>query len=259
MKKEISITEYTSRSTCAVAVCRNNDYDCSNPICWGSGFIIEYKKRIFFVTADHVIHYEDYVESKRVAVNGNVFLLTNKVKKNEFKFLVVGVAPIYYFDKKVIGDDARQLLDCAICLLSKKIINPLISKKIKDENGVDLLSKGNCKILISSDVIDIPSKNRKYLVSGEINHQISGVFLKSNLVSHQSISFSKEEQDFYTFHTPSVISLSNWKGLSGAPFFDDKGSVVGMLTDVKVGYHIIHVLPFNRIIPLLECVIANES
>ncbi len=45
-----------------------------------------------------------------------------------------------------------------------------------------------------------------------------------------------------------IIDKSKWEGLSGSPFFDTKGGLVGMIIRVLHGGNLLWVLPMNEIL-----------
>ena len=66
---------------------------------FGSGFFLQYKERLFFVTADHVAHPDDFDVGIRLGKDDYVWVFNNKNSTTELATMLTPVGGIYYFDK----------------------------------------------------------------------------------------------------------------------------------------------------------------
>ena len=53
--------------------------------------------------------------------------------------------------------------------------------------------------------------------------------------------------------------LSDWKGLSGSPVFNEDGNLVGMLNEVVDGKQSLYVTPIKCILKLIDYYLAVEE
>ena len=67
---------------------------------WGSGFILEYKGRQFFITCDHNLHLlDDYSNGERANLDFNVAIITNdRNQATPLSMWLVFVPEFYYSD-----------------------------------------------------------------------------------------------------------------------------------------------------------------
>ena len=61
------------------------------------------------------------------------------------------------------------------------------------------------------------------------------------------------------FENPTTIIYDDWKGLSGSPFFDENGCLIGMVNEVVDDGFDIYVTPIKAITKLLDYAIMVEN
>ena len=71
----------------------------SDIVGWGSGFILKYKERFFFITCDHNLHIDDYDKEQRTGIDYNIGLICNCKHSNEMLSMgLITIPSFYYFE-----------------------------------------------------------------------------------------------------------------------------------------------------------------
>ena len=61
------------------------------------------------------------------------------------------------------------------------------------------------------------------------------------------------------FPTIKKIDPAEWHGISGAPFFDTEGNIVGIFCSGDVDNNIIYVLKMSRVMALIDSTLKIEE
>lgn len=76
LEKEFDLREILIKTNYQLVIHKEKTFD-NFPIAYGSGFFINYKNNLFFITADHNIHYEDHQRNERLGTDNYVGILNN--------------------------------------------------------------------------------------------------------------------------------------------------------------------------------------
>ena len=80
VEKEFNLIEILAKTNYQIVIFKNQNLE--NPVAFGSGFFINYKDNLFFITADHNIHIEDHKINERTGIDNHVAILNNISNKN---------------------------------------------------------------------------------------------------------------------------------------------------------------------------------
>lgn len=264
---------------------------------FGSGFLLRHKKRLFFITADHVIHLDDHDSAnetgQRIGVDYSPQIITNNKVEGELKSINLPVGGFYHltgfrfdedtidtlekfisvFDKIIEGSidindeslplDVRiaSLPDMAISELKKPLSVPLLSNQVVLEDGEILIKEGTPKHCLCSDYIKSFNNKNQYFVAGTICNEIkNSTILDRKNVLHSNMIFEKLDNDKYAILKISgLVNIQYWAGLSGAPILDDNGLLAGMLIRGPEREPFVTAVPIEKIIWFLDVIIKNED
>lgn len=96
MTMEINALEFSWRITQQVAVFSTSDDAYHKIEGWGSGFFYAYKKHLFFVTADHVVHYEDHkLGMGRIGEDDKIAIFNNKNSESGLETMLTPISGIF--------------------------------------------------------------------------------------------------------------------------------------------------------------------
>ena len=79
-----TVFEFSWRITQQLIIFDQDEKDMSKIKGWGSGFFLGYKDRLFLVTADHCVHYDDYKEG-RLGRDDKVCVVNNIYDKKQWR------------------------------------------------------------------------------------------------------------------------------------------------------------------------------
>ncbi len=264
---------------------------------FGSGFLLRHKNRLFFITADHVVHMDDHDSTnetgQRIGVDYFPQIITNVSIKDELKSIHLPIGGFYHltgfgfdtntFDstknfistfEKIIKrtidiNDESVPLDVRIAFLPDMAISefkeplsvPLLNNQVVMQSGEVLIEEGTSKLSLFSTHIKDFNTNNRYFVAGTICNEIqnSTVLTRKNVL-HGNLLFEKMNNEGYAIlKIPELIDIQYWAGLSGAPIFDDNGLLAGMLIRGPEFEPYITAVPIQKIIWFLETIIQNKD
>lgn len=240
----------------------------------GSGFMLKYKGKIFFITADHVCHPFDHEIGRkgRAFVDKDTGIVNNWVEKdgkgNTFPILTP-IGGFYYFDQFVFspenGFEYYRPFDATFAVLeSDRFHNPFKNEALNVANGPDVQG-GMDMIIIPSETIIEPSIEDRYIVYGHTNfaRDASGTHLIWRVSCHENMRYTCENGDYYVLQPEIPIINEDWMGISGAPVFNQDGGLIGVLCGGEAAQNAIFVMKIQRILSLidmtLEIGIINEQ
>lgn len=231
---------------------------------WGSGFILKYKERIFFITCDHVIHLlDDYANGERANYDFTPYIITNYSKESdEINTCFMPIGRFNYFDKKDFKiPELTDLVDVAFAEMKMTLEAPIWSHALHDYDGKKIVEEKKNKIIIEEDKISEVSKDKTYVLTGSVENQlVDGIRIDRKNKFVQDIKYEGGSHFGYIeLKTPEPTSKKEWEGLSGSPVFSEDGKLVGMLNEVVEGENTIHITPIGKITKFIDYVIATED
>ena len=78
------LCEVLVKTTYQTQITHPTDNKCDNPVGYGSGFMVNYMQKIFFITADHVVHPDDYDCKERTGTDYIVSIYNNVRSETDF-------------------------------------------------------------------------------------------------------------------------------------------------------------------------------
>lgn len=262
VEREFPLTEILVKTTYQIVISKEPSFQ-SNPLAFGAGFFINYKEKLFFLTADHNIHIEDHRINERTGVDNYVGIFNNISNRDNFSTVITPVGGFYYMSSFDISkeDLNMQLLDVAISMVdSTKFVAPFVTdEEIPDQEGKPLVSKNQPKFEFLEEHMIEPSEIDTYYIFGKIRPHFKGLFL------HRDTTFKNELYinsygDYLLLNTDKEISdYEDWAGLSGSPVLNQDGKCLGVLCSVNEGTKSIFVKPFSKIVPFMDTIILQEE
>ena len=271
---EMTVVEYIWRN-CYQIVCWDKEANKDNfPTTFGSGFFLQYKDKLVFVTADHVLHSDDYNQSDNVERSSKEYayaLVNNITNKKEPLYTVLTPisgfhnCDVYDFKKYFNGEEdidvasIPEFPDVSISIVdSNRFEYPFLTHELKVDEKV-LVNEGKNKLCIKEDAIVLPSKENRYIVLGVVKNKSTGILWNRVNAFHFNLHYEGEECGLYKFCYDRSIDSDNWEGLSGSPFFDETGRLVGMIIRVVHGDNIVWVVPMKEILNKIDFFIRVDN
>jgi hypothetical protein len=204
----------------------------------GSGFMISYKEKQFFVTADHVMHRDDYgkIQERKwkhydISILNNVIILD---ENNVPKSMITPLGGFYYFEKTDIRypDKGIKPFDVTFMIMSEEQMKyPYKTCSIPLSDG-NMLPADSDKIVIPSTTFVYGRADQMYSVLGRVKFSMTETntettLLNSEFTIKEELRFLRKEGDYYILQTSSVVVYEEWAGLSGSPVLDLEGGTVG--------------------------------
>lgn len=238
---------------------------CANPFAFGSGFIVEYNNDCFFVTADHVLHLDDYKDDNNVRTGNDyvISIFNNVTPENNFlSTIVTPLGGFYYMESFNLDKpkDVDELIDITLCKM--KPINfqyPFLTDEVRFTN--ETIAKGQLKLKIKEECFAEPKQQRNYFIFGKINADIrDDIRMERDSTLKESLQYMSKTKDYFLFNTTDIIYDSNdWEGLSGSPVISEDGECVGVLCSVNENSQSVWVVPIAQVKRLLDIAIRQEE
>ena len=259
----ISLFEALVKTTYQIQITKSTDKNLSKPIAFGAGFIIDYREKTFFVTADHNIHIEDYELNERTGIDNVVSIFNNISNKEEFSTMLTPIGGFHYMEKFNIDklEKGYEMIDVTVAMMTKeKHFNYPFLTDDCTLNGEHIIKAGEQKFHFVEELLVEPNFESNYSVYGKIKPEIKGLFLHRTDTLKEGIKFVNEVGDYYLFNTQDPIeSEEDWAGLSGSPMLDDNGQCVGVVCSVNPGTNSVFVKPISKVKILMEIAIKQEE
>lgn len=266
--------QYAWLCTFQLDISPNNDRKCQDIAGWGSGFFLSHKNRFFFVTADHNLHMDDHEQGERTGKENHLFIINNDKEKGEFTHLLTPLGNFNYFEhydfsplfqSDVNPDDIDpevlaipDLVDVAFCEVSDHIERPYLTHELRVGEEI-LVPSGEQKLIIPSTNIAEPEEGSFYLVESTVENKIKGLNNHRRNAIHQDSQYTGIKDGDYIFDYPDGVRLNEWLAISGAPFFDNRCRLIGMVIQANDHNNTIRVVPAHTIIKLINTVIEREE
>ena len=265
-------------------------------IAFGSAFILKHKGYSFLVTADHVVHLDDFAVTnstgQRLGVDYIPQIITNNVDFSQLATINIPIRGFYYLDefkldkecvlnkdktnyvlKKIVEgnidiDDETLPIDVRIPnfpdIAVHKIIRDFevqpISLEVVYDNEIIIESGTPKKYLMSSYVTNFIS-DKKYIVAGTVKNEIvDNIRLKRLNIIHGNLAFKEYDTSGYaTLEIQDSFDIDYWSGLSGAPVFSEEGLLAGMLIRGPKECPNVMAVPISKIIKFIDTILLSES
>ncbi|WP_291583780.1 hypothetical protein [Bacteroides sp.] len=236
----------------------------------GSGFMISYKDKQFFVTADHVMHCDDYGKiQERQWKDYDLAILNNVInldKNNVPKSMITPLTGFFYFEKADIRYPQKGIkpFDVTFMIMSEEQkAYPYKTCSIPLADG-NMLPADSDKIVIPSTTFVSAKTDQTYSVLGRIKFSMKKVnadntLLNSEFTLKEGLRFLRKEGDFYILQTDSIVIYEEWAGLSGSPVLDVEGGLLGIACSVVPGGNEIYVLDIHKLLPLMDVAILQTT
>lgn len=201
----------------------------------GSGSLLQYKDRVFLITAAHVTDHdglETAIETGQDPVNDET--------------PIYNVGALNYVDSYKVDnlDELKDIQELKDLLDEKNMIETLDFTFVEMTEQVKLLQKemdfgeyygkvdaGEKIMLTQHDLDHTPDPEVGYSFYGTIKAEIVGKYLKRQPKLTLGIEYVRATGRFHVFKLAEDISdAREFRGTSGAPIFDDEGRFVGIVT-----------------------------
>lgn len=245
LTEPMSLTELAVRASYQVVVMDEN-LSTATPESMGSGCILMYKERLFFLTVAHVTDFDNTI----------VLVETNKTSK-EGNAETYCVGAMNYFkvgwitneDKPTDPNDPEAALFETIDFAFAELKEPIEAL----QNEVDFQHHGkvhqSTKIIIPESQLDSqPSSDKLSLFFGTINPLSFDVYLERQPKLTVDCRFDGVKDNYYKFTLPRTVNNSaEFRGTSGSPIFDEDSNFLGLITFGYVGTDEIYIFPNTEI------------
>ncbi len=258
-----SVFEFAWLATQQVLV--SSDDGASDIKGYGSGFFLQYRNKLFFVTADHVAHIDDFDEGLRLGKDDFVWVFNNQ---NSTKELVTALTPIgglFSFDMIDIRDELSfeipDMQDVAFSILPNSFIIPFLTHELRDCNDDLIVAAGKEKIILNSECISELKESDYCLIEGCVKWKITdGIRLERSNAIHIDLKLEDiDAEGCYILSYPNRVVYEHWAGLSGGPVFNSAYQLIGMAIRVNENDDTIKVMPMKKITELMDYAIKYED
>lgn len=238
--------------------------DSDKYICHGSGFMVQYKNVVFFITADHVLHFADYESENKIRTGiDNVVSIYNNVRPdtNAISTVCTPLGGFYYMDgfNLTKPNELPELIDVAVCVMKPISFQyPFLTdeKEFQDKEK----ATGQPKFILTEANFTEPDTDNNYFIYGKIKTQMKGLMLYRENTLKENLKYVYKSGDYYLLNTPDIITdIDEWSGLSGSPVFDNHGLCIGVLCSVSPNSNSIWVMPFEKVKLLMDIALMQEQ
>lgn len=263
IEREFSLMEILVKTNYQITVSKESSFQ-SNPIAYGTGFFLNYKTHLFFITADHNIHLDDHELNERTGIDNYVGVFNNISNRDNFSTIISPIGGFYFMESYDLSkkDLNPQLFDVAISMVDRNRFEApfYTDENLVDTNGKQLISPKESKFEFSEIHITEPSKDDSYFIYGKIKPVMKGLFLHRESTFKEDLTYVATYGNYLLLNTVTEIaSKSDWAGLSGSPVLNQYGNCVGVLCSVNEGTKSVFVKPFSKITPFLDTIILQEK
>lgn len=260
----MTLIEYIWRNTYQIVGWEKEHAEKTFPDVFGCGFILKRGSKFIFVTADHVIHKADEEAGLRT---GKEYLYAIVCNRNEIKDGIIqtkfrsigGFVNLDKYDLSLYlkGEEELEVAlipdmqDYAFADFNPEFFKEIFTHRLQINDEI-LTKEGLFKLYICDDSYMKPSETAKYIVIGTIPNKFDGVKWERANAIHQDLSYLGTEDEMYKFAIQTQVKNEEWAGLSGAPFFDYEGNLVGMLIRAVEDFNFVWVMPIHRILGMID-------
>lgn len=275
MCKKMSIYETLWRISQQLVT--TTDKERTNIYGFGSGFFMQYKEHLFFVTANHVIHPKDEETNEPIDQDLYVSIINNKnvIHDDCIQTIFTPIGDIYTFEEYRLNKniqtakDVAQLFnapydipDIAIRMFGKdeNFQYDFVTHELVADDGTIIVPHNLPKLKVPEDIAKDYTIGAFSLIMGTVKNDVKDAKFERMNVFYQDLKYVEELPDGHlVLSCPETINLDYWKGLSGSPVMDQKGHIVGMLIEANDINNTIIVLPMKLIKKFMDLVISVEE
>ena len=262
-KKEL--VEYFEHVRYQVA-CLLRDQKSPIPQFSGSGFILDFEGHKIFVTAGHVAtsHYDGaFSDDKLMTIQTNALYKDEGTGRHGCILVTVcGVVSATAHKVDMASGNIRLIgvVDVSFAQLDSTRVNaPFVTQRINIE-GADV-KYGEPKQYISyDDVIEVNHED-VYSVFGRVHLNFCDYngqhILNSDVIFHTGLKYTGTIQDMVVLKYDKPVVVADWKGLSGSPVLNQDGKLIGVACSIDPIANTLHVMPIQKIKPLIQAEILN--
>lgn len=263
IKKDFDLKEILIKTNYQIVISKESSFK-SIPIAYGSGFFLNYKKNLYFITADHNIHFADHQNNKRLGTDNFVGILNNISNKEEFSTIITPIGGLYFMESFDLSKEnlGYQLIDVAISLVNRtKFEAPFLTDEdLKDDNHNVIVSPNEQKFEFLDEHMIEPSRDDTYYIYGKIRPEIKGLFLYRKAIFISNLKYIQDSGNYVLLNTENQINdYNDWAGLSGSPVINQEGKCIGVLCSVIENTKSIFVKPFSKMLPFLDTIPIQEK
>ena len=258
---KIPLIDVVWLSTQQVVVTKDKDAQRINN--WGSGFFFQYRERLFFVTADHVAHYDDFEAGERLGKDNYVWVFNNKNEKGALATMLTPINGIFSFDLFDLDDvlpEIPELKDIAFSIISEPIKETFLTHDLRDNDGNIIVQPGRIKICLHEEHVAELKPSDQCVVASCVKWNTNGIMLERYNAIHDCLEFKEiNNEGYYVLKYPAPVIPEHWKGISGGPVFNQEGCLIGMLIEVYDYNDTVVVVPMKAIMHLMDYAIQYEE
>lgn len=231
---------------------------------FGSGFFLQYRNKLFFITADHVTHINDFKEGIRLGKDNYVWVFNNHNTK-ELATVLTPIRGLFSFDMIDIKDrlsfDIPDMQDVTFSILPNSFKIPFLTHELRDSDNNLVVAAGKEKIILKSECISELEEFDYCLIEGCVEWKITNdIRIERSNAIHLDLKFKDiDREGYYTLSYPNRIIYQHWAGLSGGPVFNDTCQLIGMIISVNETDNTIKVMPMKKITKLMDYAIKYEN
>lgn len=251
---DTSIIEHAWRTSFQVVVYKGNSIQDDSIISLGSGFYLSYNSNVYFITADHVLHYDDYIEGKRLNQDYHVAIVTNIADKEKYESIYVPISGFYCIDRfDSQCPELPDFIDITFAKASDKITCPYLTDQLLDDDYNEVIKAGLEKFIIPASNISDCCNGKLYIVTGWCLQEISTMKVKRKNAIWCDLELQGQNTDGdIILKSPVSVELSEWKSLSGSPVFDYSKKLIGMLIEVNKNDDTLTIIPIHKILKFID-------
>jgi hypothetical protein len=234
----------------------------SNPIGFGSGFIIQYANRMWFVTADHVVSPDnnpDFVSWGNDCLCGIPTGVNDEDKHQHITLLLKDRYEFVVAEQQRTPDDPvfPKMVDISFADADYFVGN-CKSLGFYDKNFPSVaVESGSDKLYFTSNeiILDGGISEGPFFVIGSILGIKRIDMVKSDHL-HVNLTYDRQADGEIVLKTKNPIDIKEWSGLSGLPVVDYNGRVLGALLRATPNDTKVYVEPMKHVIEKIRQVIS---
>lgn len=237
----------------------------------GSGFVLEYNGKLFFVTADHVCHPDDYKPgvTQRSFDDKDVAIVNNWIEKDpktgKDTHILTPIGGLYYFTQLKFDLNAGfgdiKPFDATFAVFNlSKVLKPLKNEPLYVAGGSDVPG-GLDMIPVPSHTIITPNADDRYIVYGhtQFTFNTTTSLLEWKVTHHENMTYLCENGDYYVLKPNEPVKDKEWKGISGAPVFNLQGGLLGILCGGNETYSVVFVMKIQKLLSFIDTTMKIEG
>lgn len=241
--------------------------DLGDPIGFGSGFLLNYGRINYFITADHVTSPHNHPDFVKWGDNCICGVASGRNDEEKHAQLCVVLKSRFEFVKAPKPADENDLVfpeevDLTFCKAPKEIFDCVTLGFTLPHSILNFPSNQRKGGFIQTEIINEKEvENATYFVIGTIlgvDNTTNDGCVKHK--AHLNLKFSHYEDETIVLTTSSLINRNrDWSGLSGSPVVSYDGKLLGMLLKASDGFHEIRVMPINSIVSKIDLIQRMEQ